>query len=145
VSLVDLVKASDDDVAWLYPDLMPHEVARHWVQLGAAVAVVTRGPHGAFAVTADGELEVTAPTISLVDTVGAGDTFMAGLLAGLSDAGVLGRSEGLSPRERLARFDADALAEVLNLAAHASGFVCTREGADPPTRAELADFTAAMR
>ncbi len=142
VGVVDLVKASDEDAHWLYPDLSPAEVAARWVALGAAVAVITRGPDGAIASTAAGTWEVPAPVITLVDTVGAGDTFMAGLLAGLSDLGVLGRGEGRPPAGRLAALRPDELLGVLRLAASASAFVCTREGADPPSREELAAFAA---
>lgn len=140
VRLVDVVKASDEDVEWLYPDLRPQEVARHWFGLGAAIAVITEGSAGAFAVTGAGELQVPAPPIALVDTVGAGDTFMAGLLAGLAEIEVLGAAGEIRPRQRLSELDGDSLLAVLRLAISAAALVCTREGADPPTRADVRAF-----
>jgi fructokinase len=75
VALVDVVKVSDEDLGWLYPDLAPSEVAHTWVDLGAAIVVVTLGGNGAIAVTA-GRHVVTTPAVpvDVVDTVGAGDS-----------------------------------------------------------------------
>ncbi|MGH3238945.1 MAG: carbohydrate kinase family protein, partial [Spirillospora sp.] len=89
VALSDVVKASEEDLDWLYPGVDPVEVARRWLRLGPALAVVTRGPRGCVAVTASGLVERGAPEIEVVDTVGAGDAFMSGLLSGLFAAGLL--------------------------------------------------------
>jgi sugar/nucleoside kinase (ribokinase family) len=92
VALSDVVKASDEDIAWLYPDVPVETALRRWVDLGPALAVCTRGPLGAYAVlrTSRDHLVVPQNTVTLADTVGAGDSFMAGLVSGLTDAGLLG-------------------------------------------------------
>ncbi|WP_406248476.1 carbohydrate kinase [Microbacterium sp. M] len=133
ITLSDLVKASDEDLAWLYPGAGPLDTARSWVAAGAAVVVVTLGPYGAVAVTADVEARIAGHPTEVVDTVGAGDTFMAALIAGLVDRGY----QGAEARERLRRVDADTLRSLLTLGAHAAAITVSRPGADPPRRDEL--------
>ncbi|CAN3978622.1 carbohydrate kinase family protein [Kitasatospora purpeofusca] len=119
VGLADLVKASDEDLARLYPGEDPEEVARHWLGLGPATVAVTRGPAGAFALTADGRrVEAPARTVEVADTVGAGDAFTSALLHA--------RRAGASLDTALARATAAATLTV------------TRPGANPPDAAELA-------
>jgi fructokinase len=93
--------------------------------------VITLGGAGAIGVTATARVEVPAPAIEVVDTVGAGDSFMAALIAGLHTRGLLGavRLEGL---------DDKSLREVVDYAVKAAAITCTRHGADPPTAAEHA-------
>ena len=110
------------------------EVADRWRGLGPALVVVTRGPRGCVAVTGAGRVERPAPPVEVADTVGAGDAFMSGLLSGLLADGLL-RPER---RADLASADASALAEPLATALASAAVTCTRPGADPPTRAELA-------
>ncbi|HME65590.1 MAG TPA: carbohydrate kinase, partial [Streptosporangiaceae bacterium] len=103
IGLAHLAKASTDDVAWLYPDLTPAEVARHWLQLGATVVVITSSADGADAYTAQGwSVRRPALDVAVVDTVGAGDSFTAGLIGSL-----LGRGQH-APAD-LARWPADEL------------------------------------
>ena len=83
VAVAHLVKASTDDVSWLYPDVAPASVASGWIALGAAVVVITDGPAGAWEFTAADSWQRPGRVIDLVDTVGAGDAFTSGLLAGL--------------------------------------------------------------
>lgn len=127
-----VVKASDEDLAFLLPD---HDVERAaWELLDGAqtqVVVVTEGERGARLFTPRFELPVAPdPRGDVVDTVGAGDTFMAGLLAGLADHGALAVGA-------LKAIDADTARAVARVAAAAAGVVVTRAGADPPTRADL--------
>lgn len=92
ISLSDVVKASDEDLALLYAGQPISEVLRHWGRLGPGLVVVTRGPEGAvFGLPPTGEL-ASAPSLAgtVVDTVGAGDSFMSGLVSGLVSAGLLG-------------------------------------------------------
>ncbi|WP_327673559.1 carbohydrate kinase family protein [Kitasatospora sp. NBC_00458] len=124
VALSDLVKASDEDLGWLYPGRDPEEAARHWLGLGPATVAVTRGPDGAFALTADGRrVEVPARAVEVADTVGAGDSFMAALLH--------------------ARHGGAGLDEALTRAAAAAALTVARPGANPPDAAELAEALAA--
>jgi len=90
VRLSHLVKVSEDDLGWLYPDTDPLDLARRWLDLGPSLVVVTLGPRGAHAVTRSTAVTRPAPVVAVVDTVGAGDSFTSGLLAWLSAADLLG-------------------------------------------------------
>jgi fructokinase len=140
VALSDVVKVSDEDLHWLYPDRRDEDVAREWLALGAPLVVVTRGGQGVFAVTADLELHRPATPIDLVDTVGAGDSFTAGLLDGLGRADLVGGAR----REALARIDESSLISVLDEASLIASITCSRPGADPPTWAEMESARAAQ-
>jgi fructokinase len=133
VALSDVVKASDEDLAWLVPGVEPEEVAAAWLGLGPALVVVTRGDQGAYVATGHGAFDVTSVSVDVADTVGAGDAFMAGLLDGLRLAGLLG------PEGRAALHEAqpDLVAPAVRRAALVSAFTCTRRGSDPPTVHEL--------
>lgn len=126
----DLVRASADDLAWLYRGRDPLDVARSWLALGPSMVVLTLGEDGAYAVTAAGEVRVAAPRVTVVDTVGAGDSFTSALLSGMADAGLLGG--------RLPATGSDVLTRLLEQACRAAAITCARPGADPPTAAELA-------
>ena len=141
IALSDLVKCSDEDIAWLYGvdtscDEALEEVLRGWLGLGVAVVVVTRGKRGALALSASGQrLEVPAdPSVVVADTVGAGDSFMGGLEDGLWCEGLVGADR----REALRAIDAPALERVVRHAAAIADVTVSRAGANPPTRAELA-------
>jgi fructokinase len=133
VSLSDVVKVSDEDLRWLYPDRGDEDVARDWLALGAPLVIVTRGGAGVFAVTAHLELDRPATPIDLVDTVGAGDSFTAGLLDGLGRADLIGGVR----RDALASIDESSLVSVLDEASLIASITCSRPGADPPTWAEV--------
>lgn len=133
VALAHVVKVSDEDLAWLAPGQDPAEVAADWLARGPAVVVVTRGPAGASAVAAGGRVDVPTPAIDVVDTVGAGDSFMTGLLDHLAGADLLGPHR----RQELRDITVAGLRAMLAHAARLSAITCTRPGADPPTRAEL--------
>src|SRR3954470_3707780 len=90
VAASDVVKVSDEDLTWLAPGADVLDVARAWLALGPALVVVTRGGEGAVAVCRDGDVSVPAPAVDVVDTVGAGDAFTAGLLDALAAADLLG-------------------------------------------------------
>ena len=139
VALSDVVKVSDEDLGWLYPDRRDEDVAKDWLALGAPLVVVTRGGEGVFAITAHLELQRPATPIDLVDTVGAGDSFTAGLLDGLRRADLLGGVR----RDALASIDESSLISVLDEAALIASITCSRPGADPPTWAEVETAGAA--
>ncbi|MDO7868377.1 carbohydrate kinase family protein [Nocardioides jiangxiensis] len=134
VGLADVVKASSEDLAWLYPGEDLDAVAARWLALGPALVVVTHGADGSYAVTVGAAARVPVPDVALVDTIGAGDSFMAGLLAALSDADLLGREH----EKRLRALDEDALRSLLGFAAACAAVTVSRPGADPPRRDALA-------
>nr|WP_284288067.1 PfkB family carbohydrate kinase [Angustibacter aerolatus] len=136
------MKASDEDLAWLYPGEEVAAVLARWARLGPALVIVTRGDEGALAARAaapDDALAVAPRRAQVVDTVGAGDSFMSGLLSGLLDAGLLGSA---AARDALRTAEPAALLDALARAAWTSSVTCERAGAQPPTRAELADAHA---
>ncbi|WP_087873208.1 carbohydrate kinase family protein [Arthrobacter globiformis] len=143
VTLSDIVKASDEDLAWLYPGVDPLESARRWLALGGtegpAMVVVTRGAAGPWGITAAGEAEFAAPRVEVADTVGAGDSFMAALLSGVVDRGL----DGAQNRADLRELPAEGLAALLAHASRAAAVTVSRPGANPPTRAELNHIEAA--
>ncbi|MFC5380708.1 carbohydrate kinase family protein [Aquipuribacter nitratireducens] len=133
VGVADVVKVSDEDLAWLRPGVDPLDVAGAWLLRGPSLVVVTRGAGGADAVSAGGSVHVDTPPTAVVDTVGAGDAFMSGLLDGLAAQRLLGADR----REALGAADADTLTAVLSHAARVAAITCSRPGADPPSRDEL--------
>ncbi|HEY9412830.1 MAG TPA: carbohydrate kinase [Jiangellaceae bacterium] len=134
VTLADVVKVSDEDLAWLVPGSDPADVAERWARSGPALVVLTRGGQGAVAFTdGGGRVAVGARAVDVVDTVGAGDAFTAGLVDSLRLDDVLGGAR----RDELAGLGADALRRVLDRAARVAAITCSRRGADPPTAAEL--------
>ncbi|HZK05485.1 MAG TPA: PfkB family carbohydrate kinase [Actinomycetaceae bacterium] len=134
VAKSDLVKVSDEDIEWLYGVPGFRDVVEEWHAMGPPLIVVTLGSEGAF-VSCGGETE-TLPSaeVTVADTVGAGDSFMAGLLSGLLDAGLLG---GVEARDRLAAASLDDVRPAVQRALTSAGITVSRAGANPPTRAEL--------
>lgn len=132
LGLADLVKVSTEDLALLHPGQEPVQVARLWARSGPGLVVVTCADQGAFAVRAGAPDEVVrrpAVPVDVVDTVGAGDTFTAGLLDALQRAGRLGgRLDGLG---------ADDTAAALDRGLRAAAVTCSRAGADPPYALDL--------
>ena len=131
VTLAHVVKASEEDLRWLHPGESPEAVARRWLGLGPDIVVITLGAAGAIAVIGQGELRHPAPRVEVVDTVGAGDAFTAGLLSGLV------RRELATPRGVRGLAPA-ILGDLLDDAITVAAVTCTRPGADPPGRADLA-------
>lgn len=135
VRLADVVKVSDEDLAWLHPGVAPAEIAEEWSRSGPSLVVVTHGGEGAFASTSAGaRLQVVAPKVQVADTVGAGDSFMGGLIDGLWSAGLLGAAN----RQALADADTAVLQGVLERCAQIAAITVSRVGANPPTTDELA-------
>ncbi|GAC1476478.1 MAG: carbohydrate kinase [Candidatus Dormibacteraceae bacterium] len=123
-----IVKASVEDLAWVFPGDPPETAARRMLEMGVRLVVVTLGVDGAFGATGDETVTVAAPAVEVVDTVGAGDTFGAALLANLYDLGLV--------RPDL-RLDIEQVASALRFACRAAAIACRRSGADPPYRSEL--------
>jgi fructokinase len=135
VALADVVKASDEDLEWLYPGRPAIESARKWLALGPSIMIVTRGSKGPWGICAEGTTEVSAPVTSVMDTVGAGDSFMAALLGALVDLEL----DGAQRRSELRRITTQQLTSVLTYAARAAAVTVSRAGANPPFRNELDD------
>jgi fructokinase len=123
-----VVKASDADLAWLFPDLDPEPAAERILDCGAGMAVVTLGARGAFGARRGLSVSVRAPAIDVIDTIGAGDAFNAAFLAWLH------WHDALLPDLKL---DSGSLAAALEFACLAASLTCARAGADPPWRAEV--------
>ena len=127
----DLVKASEADLAWLRPGLSPADFAAEWLARGSGLVVVTRGAAGAEGFAPSGTVLVRAKAGPVVDTIGAGDAFMAGLLSALYDAGVRRPAA-------LARLGSEQLEAAMDFGARVAALTCARAGADPPWRSEVA-------
>lgn len=136
LELTDVIKASEEDIRTVYgPGADLAAVASGWLARGPSLAVVTRGADGALAVLRGGEtVEIRARPVKVVDTVGAGDAFFAGLIDGLARRGLLSR-------ERLTALGPADAAEGLGHAATVAAIACTRRGADLPTLADLRQMT----
>ena len=125
---MDVVKASDDDLAWLDPDRSDVEAARALLESGPEVVLLTRGGAGVTVVTADGETEVPALRVEVVDTIGAGDAFGGGFLAWWRRSGL-----GIGDLAR-----GDEVLEATRFACVVAGRTVERAGASPPRLAEVA-------
>jgi fructokinase len=124
VSIASIIKVSDDDLKWLYPNETLDEVAHRWIEQGVSCVVVTRGVHGLIGFTEHGMEEVDGAKITVVDSVGAGDTVGAIVVEGVIAHSVAG-------------LQGHVLNEVLHKAAIAAGITCSRAGAEPPYKHEL--------
>ena len=126
VGISSVIKLSDDDVSWLYPEESMDEVAKRWIAGGASLVVVTRGAHGIIGYTEHGYEEVDGAKVAVVDTVGAGDTVGAILVEGIMKHSVIG-------------LQGQVLNAVLHRAAIAAGITVSRAGAQPPRLHELVE------
>jgi fructokinase len=131
VGLADIVKFSDDDLAWMAPDASFDRFAEAWLARGARVVIMTRGENGALARSKRFALSVPSIKVTVADTIGAGDTFSAAVLAWLDQRDLLTKSA-------VASLDEGQVSEALAYAAKAAGITSSRPGADPPWLNELA-------
>ncbi|MCX7792445.1 MAG: carbohydrate kinase [Chloroflexaceae bacterium] len=141
IAACDLLKLSAADCAWLAPADDPLRFAATRLDAGPTLVALTRGSAGVTVLRRrDGQvetLEVPGFSVAVADTVGAGDSFSAGLLAALAERAAL-------TREALATLPVEDLTAALRFAAAVAALTCTRPGADPPRRAEVAAFLAAQ-
>jgi fructokinase len=126
-----IYKASEEDLAWIWPDQDAESSAARLLAGAVEAVFVTRGPDGVAVFTRDGRIDVPSPRVEVADTVGAGDTFAASVLVSLHD-----RPEGAVPANLAAVSPAEWTATA-DRAVCAAAINCSRVGADPPTRAEL--------
>ncbi len=124
VSISSVVKVSDDDIKWLYPEESLDVVAHRWIAAGVNCVVITRGAHGLIGFTAKGMEEVDGIKVDVVDTVGAGDTVGAIVVEAIIKHSVHG-------------LEGQVLNAVLHKAAIAAAITCSRAGAQPPRTHEL--------
>jgi fructokinase len=124
VALADIVKASEEEIEWLYPDSDREAVAMKWMDAGVQLVVMTRGARGMVALRQGESVGVAGVEVDVIDTVGAGDTVGALLVEAVLELG-------------LEHLRGEELTKVLRRAAHAAAITCSREGANPPTLNEL--------
>jgi fructokinase len=130
IALADIVKLSDEDLAWFGEAGTDAEIAGRWLAMGPKLVAITHGAKGAKAYTARFEVDVGAPAVTVADTVGAGDTFNAGILASLSRMGLL-------TREKVAGLTEKDVTEALTFATRIAAVTVSRAGANPPWAHEL--------
>ena len=123
-AISSVIKLSDDDMKWLYPDESFESVAKRWVAQGSSVVVITRGSDGLIGFSSAGSVEVPGVKIEVADTVGAGDTVGAILVEAMVEKG-------------LENLTGEVLKATLHRAADAAGITCSRKGAQPPYKHEL--------
>ena len=139
-SFSHLIKASDDDINWLYglePGSNVDQIAWDWIGGSAKIVFVTRGGDGASIYRKNKvKLDVAARKVKVQDSVGAGDTFCANTLAQLQKLGALGSGAF----ERLEALKDKQLVDIAKVSSVAASMACEKTGAEPPTDSELADF-----
>ena len=131
MAMADIVKLSDEDLHWFGEAGSHEDVIRNWLDRGPKLIVVTHGSEGAVGYSREHKVTVMPQKVEVVDTVGAGDTFNAGILASLHEQGLLTKAEmgGLSE---------DAIRQALTLGSKAAAVTVSRAGANPPWRHEIA-------
>jgi len=135
VGCADILKLSDADLAWLAPEADAATIAHEWIGRGVGLVVLTRGREGAIAYTADEAITCKPPQVGIADTIGAGDTFMAGILTHLEKAGVI------TPTD-ISGIKADVLTAALDFATGAAAITVSRPGANPPWAYEMNNGTS---
>lgn len=130
LAMADIVKLSDEDLDWFGETGNPAEITARWLALGPSLVVITSGADGLAAFTRNHAVSAPAPPVTVVDTVGAGDTINAGILASLRD-------QGLLTKTALAKLTEDQIRTMLDFSARAAAVTVSRAGANPPTRADI--------
>ena len=128
--MADVVKLSQDDLDWIDPGAKFEDFAAEWLELGASLIILTRGAEGASAMSKRRSIFVKSVKVDVADTIGAGDTFSAAVLARLHAAGKL-------DKKRIQSLTENDLTDVLSYAARAAAITASRPGADPPWRHEM--------
>jgi fructokinase len=131
IAMADIVKVSDEDLPWFGEGGDAEQALKGWLDAGPKLVLLTRGAQGAVALTRRERVAVPSARTTVVDTVGAGDTFNAGVLAALHERGMLAR-------QAIGDLSADALRAALDLGVRAAAVTVARAGANPPWRRELA-------
>ena len=130
IAMADILKLSDEDLGWFGATSSPEDAIAQWLELGPKLVVMTGGSKGATGYTKSHKVTVTPKPVQVVDTVGAGDTFNAGILASLHEQGALSKA-------RVANLSEAEILNALTLGAAAAAVTVSRAGANPPWRHEL--------
>ncbi|RUX03201.1 carbohydrate kinase [bacterium M00.F.Ca.ET.141.01.1.1] len=130
MAMADIVKLSDEDLNWFGEAGSHEDVVRNWLDRGPKLIVVTHGSEGAVGYSKQHRVTVMPETVKVVDTVGAGDTFNAGILASLHE-------QGLLTKAAISSLSQDAIGKALALGAKAAAVTVSRAGANPPWRHEI--------
>ena len=134
IALADVVKVSDEDIDWLTGGASIDEVVDRWLGMGPSLVVVTRGKHGSLAVTSSGLRFTKTPSdVKVVDTVGAGDSFMGGMIDAMWGMGL----RGADAREALRSLPEEQVRAIIDRASAVSDVTVSRKGANPPWAHEL--------
>ena len=134
IALADVVKVSDEDIDWLTGGASIDEVAERWLGMGVSLVVVTRGKHGSEVATASGVRFTKTPgDVEVVDTVGAGDSFMGGMIDAMWGMGL----RGADARETLRTLPEEQVRAIIDRASAVSDVTVSRKGANPPWAHEL--------
>ncbi|AZO70848.1 MULTISPECIES: carbohydrate kinase [unclassified Mesorhizobium] len=131
MAMADIVKLSDEDLNWFDEAGSHEDVVRNWLDRGPKLIVVTHGSEGAVGFSKEHKVTVVPQKVKVVDTVGAGDTFNAGILAALHE-------QGLLTKAAVGGLPEDAIRKALELGAKAAAVTVSRAGANPPWRHEIA-------
>lgn len=134
VRVADVIKVSDEDIEWFTSGVPFSQVAREWLDLGVSLLIVTRGPRGSVAYARCGEFTYEAVDVPVVDTVGAGDSFMGAIIDALWQLDLLGADR----RADLQQITAEQVKFVMDRACQVSSVTVSRAGANPPWTHELA-------
>lgn len=132
IAMADIVKLSDEDIAWFGEGDDHDAIAAGWLARGPKLIIITRGAAGADAYTARGKITVPGVKVAVADTVGAGDTVNAGVLVGLY-------RQGLLTKEAVANLSEDQVHACVALGVRAAAVTVSRAGANPPWQSEMAD------
>ncbi len=134
IALTDILKLSNVDLTWLLPGTTVEESLLHLCGLGPALVIITRGKKGVLARSGSSHtLQVATMPVPVIDTIGAGDAFCAGVLAWLAD-------QAITSRERVLALTEQELRSALSFASAVAGLTCTRASANPPRRSEVVQF-----
>ena len=131
MAMADIVKLSDEDLDWFDEAGSHEDVIRNWLDRGPKLIVVTHGAEGAIGYSREHKVTVVPRKVEVVDTVGAGDTFNAGILASLHE-------QGLLTKAAIGDLSQEAIRKALELGAKAAAVTVSRAGANPPWRHEIA-------
>ena len=129
-AMSDIIKFSDEDLDWFGLEGDDDARAAYWLSQGARLVVLTRGAEGATAYTSRFKVSVPSERVTVVDTVGAGDTFDAGILASF-------KMQDLLTKEKIAALDESSVRRALELGARAAAVTVSRAGANPPFAHEI--------